>query len=111
MGMRKTVVLLASAAVALLLANVVAVVVPGERARAAFPGTNGKIAFLNRDGDNEIYTISFSGGKWGNAVPLTHNDKSDKTPSFSPSGKKIVWESGEYLYLMNADGSNERRIP
>jgi Tol biopolymer transport system component len=111
MGMRKTVLLVASVTVALLLASTVTLIAPKDRAEAAFPGTNGKIAFLDRAGDNEIYTISFAGGNWGNAKPRTHNDKSDKTPSFSPNGKKIVWEQGDYLYLMNADGSNKRRIP
>ena len=80
-----------------------------DPARAAFPGVNGKIAFLsNRDGQNEIYTISFAAS---NPTRLTHSDKSDKTPSFSPNGKMIVWERGEYLYLMNADGSNQHKIP
>ena len=52
-GMRKTVPLLASVTVALLLASVVAVVVPEERARAAFPGINAKIVFVsNRSGNN-----------------------------------------------------------
>ena len=112
MGMRKTALLLASVAVALLMASATTLIVPKERAEAAFPGINGKIAFLSdRDGQNEIYTISFSGGKWGNAKRLTHSDKSDKTPAFSPGGKKIVWERGEYLYLMNADGSNQHKIP
>jgi len=84
----------------------------------AFPGTNGKIAFLSdRDGNSEIYTISFTGGKWGNTKRLTDETvypglpKSDKTPSYSPNGKKIVWEQGEYLYLMNPDGSNQHKIP
>jgi Tol biopolymer transport system component len=112
MTMRRVVLLLASMAAALLLVSGAAMFAPNEQARAAFPGKNGKIAFLSdRDGQNEIYTISFSGGKWGNAKRLTDNRKSDKTPSFSPNGKKIVWERGDYLYLMNADGSNEHRIP
>jgi hypothetical protein len=64
-----------------------------------------------RDGQNEIYTISLSGGTWGNPTRLTFNAKSDKTPAFSPNGKKIVWERGEYLYLMNADGTSQHKIP
>ena len=110
--MRKIVLLLASMALAMLLASAVTLIVPEERAEAAFPGISGKIAFLSdRAGGNEIYTISFSGGKWGNAKRLTYDAKSDKTPSFSPNGKKIVWERGENLHLMNADGSNQRKIP
>src|SRR5215217_2306717 len=110
--MRRVVLLLASMAAAMLLVSGAAMFAPEKQARAAFPGINGKIAFLSdRDGQYEIYTISFTGGKWGNAKRLTHSDKSDKTPSFSPNGKKIVWERGEYLYLMNADGSNQHKIP
>jgi Tol biopolymer transport system component len=110
--MRKTVLLLASMAAAAVLAGMVALVTAGNPARAAFSGSNGKIAFLSdRDGNNEIYTISFSNGKWGNAKRLTGNRKSDKTPAFSLNGKKIVWERGDYLYLMNADGSNRHKIP
>ena len=108
LGMRKTALPLA-AMVAALLVSVLALATTEDPARAAFPGVNGKIAFLsNRDGQNEIYTISFAGS---NPTRLTHSDKSDKTPSFSPNGKKIVWERGEYLYLMNADGSNQHKIP
>jgi Tol biopolymer transport system component len=112
MGMRKSVVLLASMAAAMVLASIVTLATTVDPARAAFPGTNGKIAFLSdRDGQNEIYTISFSGGKWGSEKRLTNNSRSDKTPAFSPDGKKIVWEGGSYLYLMNADGSNQHQIP
>ena len=37
--------------------------------------------------------------------------KSDKTPSWSADGKKIVWESDDSLYIMNANGTNQRKIP
>ena len=95
---------------ALVLASVVALGVTKEQAKAAFPGTNGKIVFTSRrpGGTNEIYTISSTGK---NLNRLTHNVKSDKTPSWSPDGKKIVWESDDSLNIMNADGSNQRKIP
>jgi len=117
--MRKDVALLASMMAALMLAGMVTLIASRNPARAAFPGVNGKIAFLSdrADNNNNIYTISFSGGTWGNAKLLTDETvipgppKSDKTPAFSPNGKKIVWERGEYLHLMNADGSNPHRIP
>src|SRR5215216_5273635 len=44
--MKRTLLLLASMALATLLASVVALVAPKEQARAAFPGINGKIVFV-----------------------------------------------------------------
>jgi hypothetical protein len=74
LGMRKIALPLA-AMVAALLVSVLALATTEDPARAAFPGVNGKIAFLsNRDGQNEIYTISFAGS---NPTRLTHSDKSD----------------------------------
>jgi TolB protein len=107
---KRIVLLLASLTAGLALAGVLALGVPNEQARAAFPGTNGKIAFVSRrvGGTNEIYTISTTGH---NLRRLTHNTKSDKTPSWSPVGKKIVFERDDSLYIMNADGSNQRKIP
>ena len=56
--MKRTLPLLASMAVATLLASVVALVAPKEQARAAFPGIKGKIVFV-RDGarDSHIFMI------------------------------------------------------
>jgi TolB protein len=106
----RLVLLLASMVAALVVASVVALVVTNEQARASFPGNNGKIVFTSRPrgGTNEIYTISTTGN---NLRRLTHNTKSDKTPSWSADGKKIVWESDDSLYIMRADGSNQRKIP
>jgi hypothetical protein len=56
--MKGTLPLLASRALATLLASVVALIAPKEQARAAFPGIKGKIVFV-RDGarDSHIFMI------------------------------------------------------
>ena len=56
--MKRTLPLLASMALATLLASVLALVAPKEQARAAFPGIKGKIVFV-RDGarDSLIFMI------------------------------------------------------
>lgn len=107
--MRKSVLFLASVVAALVLASVMALGIPKEQAKAAFPGANGKIAFVSdRAGNNDIYTISFTGN---NLKRLTDNAESEKMASWSPDGKKIVYRRGRNLYTMNADGSNQRKIP
>jgi TolB protein len=50
----------------------------------------------------------------GGLKPLTSGGAIDTSPSFSPDGSQIVFESdrggGQQLYLMGADGSGARRI-
>ena len=79
---------------------------------AAFPGTNGKIAFTSfRDGNHEIYTMNLDGS---NPVNLTNNSAADFDPSWSPDGSKIIFrsqrDSADDTYIMNADGSNLKRL-
>ena len=54
------------------------------------------------------------GANGGYPQRLTTSPGIDTDPSFSPDGSKIVFESdrrgSQQLYVMNADGSNERRI-
>jgi Tol biopolymer transport system component len=38
---------------------------------------------------------------------LTSNSVSDNNPVWSPDGKKIVFISGDRIYIMNADGSDQ----
>jgi Tol biopolymer transport system component len=119
MGMRRTVLLLASMVLAVLLVSTACLVATENTAQAAFPGNNGRIAFANsRDGsDSEIYTVSPKGG---DLRRLTRNTAEDWGPAFSPDGKKIVFYSAEVntddpdldfdIYVMNADGSNRTLV-
>jgi Tol biopolymer transport system component len=91
----------------------VAVLVPAS-AQAAFPGTNGKIAFsTSRDGNSEIYTMNPDGT---NQTNLTNRTDIDDEPAWSPDGGKIAFESAPtgddfpQIWTMNADGSTPTQI-
>ena len=124
--MRKCVPLLATMAAALLLASVIALAMPKERARAAFPGISGKIVFEKPGHNGGIYSIHFSGKHLKRLANnsysrATDSDVINETPSWSANGKKIVFarnnnattigsRSRENIYVMNADGSNKRLV-
>lgn len=76
-----------------------------QPAMAAFPGSNGKIAFVNR-GKSGIYTLQPDGKRLRR---LTANGGS---PDWSPDGRKIVFAAGSkpHISTMNADGSKVRRL-
>jgi len=83
-------------------------------AQAAFPGINGVIACqTNRTGNNEIFAFNPAGTELA-PVNLTNNPASDARPRYSPDGRTIVFESNRSgsveLWLMNSDGSNQRRL-
>src|SRR5215203_5079909 len=62
-----------------------------QRARAAFPGENGRIAFdSNRDGDFEIFKMHDDGNR---QRQLTDNTANDYGAAFSPSGKRIAFRN------------------
>ena len=100
---------------AVLAACLLALVGLENPAQAAFPGANGKIAFVSdRDGDNDIYTVGPTGD---NLKRLTNNSKNDASPAWSPDGRKIVYSSGltgtaysADIFVMNADGSGKTLI-
>jgi dipeptidyl aminopeptidase/acylaminoacyl peptidase len=97
--------------VALLIALITAGIVSAP-ARAAFPGTNGKLVVeTNRDGNAEIYTMNSDGT---NRVDLSRNPAEDTEPRWSADGKRIVFDSnrsGNYqIYTMNGDGSGLNRV-
>jgi Tol biopolymer transport system component len=115
MGMRRTVLLLASTALAVLLACGVSLVLVEQQARAAFPGANGKIAFYsdrsyNYPSSAEIFATDADGSS---PINLTNDSVIDTYPAWSPDGSKIAFMkdvSGNgganyEIFVMNADGS------
>ena len=87
-----------------------------EPTEAAFPGSNGRIAFASAQemsggaaGDTDIFTMNPEGA--GLAQLTGGNDlASDDEPAFSPDGREIAFVRESGLYVMNADGSGRRRL-
>src|SRR5215217_6437519 len=74
---------------AVLVACVAAMLVVSQKAEAAFPGKNGKIAFYGyQDGDADIYKINSDGT---GLKQLTNNTVADYDPSWSPDGSKVAF--------------------
>ncbi len=78
-----------------------------------FPGDGSLLLTLSKSGEADIYKMS-SDGK--NVSPLTKGPAGamNVEPAISPDGKEIAFSSDRsgrpMLYIMNADGSNPRRI-
>jgi Tol biopolymer transport system component len=79
-------------------------------ARAAFPGTNGRIvfdtAFSHRP---QIFTIRPDGT---GLRQLTHVAKGHAagSPEFAPDGTRIVFTIDGQVWVMNADGTGQRQL-
>ena len=87
-------------------------VVGVANASAAYPGANGKIAFVSgTPGSYDVYTMNADGSA---RKQLTSASGDDVDPVWSPDGTKIAFASerdgGLSIYLMDADGSNVTRV-
>jgi Tol biopolymer transport system component len=111
----RTVLLVACVALAVLVACAVAAVAALEPAKAAFPGTNGKIAFSSDrlpDGQPEVYRMRANGSdqrKLSDTAGVANG-----SPQWSADGQKIVFTShpafkeiDSEIYVMDSDGSEE----
>jgi len=80
---------------------------------AAFPGINGKIAFVtNRTGDFDIYTMHADGTA---VTRMTEGRAQDFNPVWSPNGLRIAFtrvhlDNSMGIYVMNADGSGQQML-
>jgi Tol biopolymer transport system component len=86
---------------------------------AAFSPDGRRVAFVTqRDGNHELYAVNRDGS---DLKRLTDDPTLDDHPAWSPDGKKIAFSSTRQpattagkawnaIYLMNADGSEVRRV-
>ena len=110
------------AAFAIVVVAIAVHAVPSVPATAAFPGTNGLLAFESFGpiidpndpivSDKEIVTMPSGGGVY---AQLTVNAVQDFGPNWSPDGTKIVFQqrqadTTDEIFVMNADGSNPVRL-
>ena len=80
---------------------------PGA-AGGAFPGTNGRIAFVSdRDGNQEIYISNPDGS---DPLRLTDTRPNDTDPAYSPDGSKIAFARSSDVWVMNANGTGQVAI-
>jgi Tol biopolymer transport system component len=89
---------------------------PGDDFEPTWSPDGQTVAFTRRTrgkGNYDIYTRDIQGGR-GTLQRLTSDPAEDSQPSWSPDGTQIAFVSdrdGDYdIYVMNADGSNERNF-
>lgn len=78
----------------------------------AFPGANGRIAFVNQTGAYGTYDVFTVRGDGSGLKNVTHSQSSNETePAVSPGGKKITYErNGQDVYVIKSNGRGRQRI-
>ena len=73
-------------------------------AQAAFPGTNGRIAFYT---GGDVWTMD---GDGTNPTKLTNNYNAEANPAVSPDGSRIAYEFLPGIWVMNATGGAKTNL-
>ena len=76
---------------------------------SAWSPSGARIVFdSSRDGDQEIYHMDSSDGS--GVKKLTENGNHDVNPTWSPDGTRIAFERDYDIWVMNADGTNQKNL-
>ena len=93
---------------ALLLVLAACCVMPSGAAGGAFPGANGRIAFVsNRDDAVQIYSANPDGS---DPLRLTNNPSTDTEPAYLPDGTLIAFTRANDIWVMGRDGTGAKPI-
>ena len=76
---------------------------------------SGRMAFVALDGTvRHLYLMTITGsGIGGAAIRLTGDQQDETDPSWSPDGSRLAYQGdldGSAVYVINADGSGEKRL-
>jgi Tol biopolymer transport system component len=95
---------------------IIVTVMMAEPAKAAFPGTNGKIAFdsvLPGQADSEIVTVTdnpATGAVQDEPTPLTNNGVNHSAAAWSSDGSKIAFGRNSDIWAMNSDSTKQIQL-
>ena len=95
--------------------SVSTVVALGAQLCCAATSEKSRIAYVSRQSSvSQIYLMDVdTAGLGGNPTRLTTDGDEENYPSWSPDGKRIVYErgfQGAAVYVINADGTGQRRL-
>jgi TolB protein len=100
------------------LAVTVALLAVTGAAQAAFPGANGKIVYLKKDHESEVWMlIAVSPGNRSHwpvrrtVGPFTSQNCLANSATYSPDGARLATQACDQLATMNADGSGFLQLP
>ena len=76
-------------------------------AAAAFPGRNGELAYHGRSSEKGVLYVRRTDGT---ALRRLRVPGRPSDPRFSPLGRRIAFTSSGAIWVINADGSDARRV-